>query len=184
MYEVRWHGRGGGGIITASEILAYTALKENKFFQSFPDFGPERMGAPIRAYTRIDDKAINIHSQVYEPDAVIVLDSTLLGNVNVSEGLKENSVLIINTPLSKEEIKKKVKFEGKLYVLNATKIAMETIGKPIANICVVGALSKVSGIVKKENLISTIKETLGAKFSEKVVNGNINAALRGYNEVN
>ena len=184
MYEIRWHGRGGGGIITASEILAFTALKENKFFQSFPDFGPERMGAPIRAYTRIDDKPINIHSQVYEPDAVVVLDPTLLDTVNVSEGLKELGVLIVNTPLSKEEIKKKVKFAGKLYVLNASKIAMETIGRPIANICAVGALSKVSGIVKKENLTSTIKETLGSKFSEKVVNGNVNAALRGYNEVN
>jgi pyruvate ferredoxin oxidoreductase gamma subunit len=184
MIEIRWHGRGGQGVVTASEILASTAMKEDKYIQSFPDFGPERMGAPVRAYTRIDDNPIDLHSQIYEPDIVVVLDPTLLETVNVTEGLKKNGILLINTKSSKDDIKKKVDFRGKIYVLDATTIALETIGRPIANICVVGALSKISDIVKKENIIETIKEVMGEKFSEKVVQGNINAATRGYDEVN
>jgi len=184
MIEIRWHGRGGQGIVTASEILASTAMKEDKYIQSFPDFGPERMGAPVRAYTRIDEKPIDLHSQVYEPDIVVVLDPTLLETVNVAEGLNNNGILLINTKSSKDDIKKKVDFRGKIYVIDATTIALETIGRPIANICAVGALSKISNIVKKENIIETIKEVMGEKFSEKVVQGNINAATRGYDEVN
>ncbi|MFX1257518.1 MAG: 2-oxoacid:acceptor oxidoreductase family protein [Promethearchaeota archaeon] len=184
MYEIRWHGRGGQGVITASEILAFAALKENKFFQSFPDFGPERMGAPVRAYTRISNEKINIHSQIYEPDAVVLLDPTLLETDSIFEGIKKNGILIVNTKLSKEEIKKKINFKGKIFVLDATKIALETIGKPISNACCIGALIKVTNIVKKENLIETIKEILGKKFSEKVVNGNVNATIRSFDEIN
>ena len=183
MYEVRWHGRGGQGVITASEILAFSALKEDKYLQSFPDFGPERMGAPVRAYTRIDNKPINVHSQVYEPDAVIVLDPSLLEQINVAEGLKNEGILIVNTNLSKEKVKEITKFQGKIFTIDATKIALETIGKPLANICGVAALSKISGIIQKENLIDSIKEVLGIKFSDKIVKGNIDAANRAYNEV-
>lgn len=184
MIEVRWHGRGGQGIVTASEILASTAMKEDKYIQSFPDFGPERMGAPVRAYTRIDERPIDLHSAVYEPDIVVVLDPTLLDTVNVSEGLKKNGILLVNTNLPKDDIKKKVQFTGKIFTVDATKIALETIGRPIANICAVAALSKVSGIVAKEKIIETIKDTMGEKFSQKVVQGNVDAALRGYDEVN
>ena len=183
MYEIRWHGRGGQGVVTASEILASAALKENKYIQSFPDFGPERMGAPVKAFTRIDDKTINIHSQIYEPDAVVVLDPTLLGIVNVSEGLKKNGVLIVNTKESKEEIRKKTGFPGKIFVVDATGIALETIGKPLANVCSIGALSKVSGVVKKENIIKTVHEIMSMKFPEKIVKGNVDAANRGFDEV-
>jgi len=183
MYEIRWHGRGGQGAVTASEILASAALKENRYIQSFPDFGPERMGAPVKAYTRIDDKPINIHSQIYEPDAVVVLDPTLLETVNVSEGLKNDGILLVNTNLSKEEIRKKTNFAGKIFVVDATKIALETIGKPLANICSVGSLSKVSHIIKKESLIATVKEVLGTKFPEKIIKGNIDAADKGFDEV-
>jgi len=183
MYEIRWHGRGGQGAVTASELLAFAAIKENKFIQSFPEFGPERMGAPIRVFTRIDNKPINIHSQIYEPDAVVVLDPTLLDTLNVTEGLKKDGILIVNTKLSKEEIKKKTNFSGKIFVIDATKIALETIGRPLANVCGVSALAKISGIVKKENIIETIKETLGKKFSEKITKGNIESANRGFDEV-
>jgi len=183
MMEIRWHGRGGQGAVTASEILASAALKENKYIQSFPDFGPERMGAPVKAYTRVDDKPIDIHSQIYEPDVVVVLDPTLLETVNVSEGLKKDGILLVNTKLSKEEIRKKTDFLGKIFVVDATKIALETIGRPLANICGVGALSKVTNVVKKENIISTVKEVLGMKFPEKIVKGNIDAANRGFDEV-
>jgi len=183
MYEVRWHGRGGHGVVTASDILALAALQENKFFQSFPDFGPERMGAPIKAYTRIDDASIAIHSQIYEPDAVVVLDQSLLETEKVSDGLKEDGIFIINSHLSKEEIRKKFNFSGKIFVVDATKIAFETIKKPITNTCGVGALTKVSGIVKIENVITAISEVLGKKLSEKQIKGNIEAAYRGLNEV-
>lgn len=183
MYEIRWHGRGGQGVVTASEILASAALKENKYIQSFPDFGPERMGAPVKAFTRIDEKPINIHSQIYEPDAVVVLDPTLLGMVNVSEGLKKDGVLVVNTKESKEEIKKKTSFPGKIFVVDATGIALETIGKPLANICGIGALSKVSGVVKKENIIKTVQEIMCMKFPEKIVKDNVDAANRGFDEV-
>jgi pyruvate ferredoxin oxidoreductase gamma subunit len=183
MYEIRWHGRGGQGVVTASELLAFAAIKEGKYFQSFPDFGPERMGAPVKAFTRIDDKPINIHSQIYEPDAAVVLDPTLLVTVNVSEGLDKDGILLVNSVLSKEEIRNKTNFNGKIFVIDATKIALETIGRPIANVCVVGALSKVSSFVKKENIIATIREIMGKKFSEKIVEGNVKAANRGFNEV-
>ncbi|NVM44695.1 MAG: 2-oxoacid:acceptor oxidoreductase family protein [Candidatus Lokiarchaeota archaeon] len=183
MYEVRWHGRGGQGVVTASEILAYAALKEDQYLQSFPDFGPERMGAPVKAYTRIDNKPITIHSQVYEPDAVIVLDPTLLEQINVAEGLKRDGILIVNTNLSKEKIREITKFQGKIFVINATKIALETIGKPLANVCGVAALSKISGIIQKENIIATIREVLGKKFSDKIIKGNIDAVNRAYIEV-
>lgn len=184
MFEVIWQGRGGQGIVTASEILAFSVLKEDKYFQSFPDFGPERMGAPIKAYTRIDVKPINIHSQIYDPDVVVVLDDSLLDSINVVAGLNNKGILIVNTAKPKEEIRKKTKFEGKIFIIDGNKIALDTIGRPIANICIVGALSKVSGIIKLENLIETIKDIFGKKFTEKTIEGNIASAKRGYNEVN
>ena len=183
MFEVIWHGRGGQGIVTASEILAFSVLKEGKYFQSFPDFGPERMGAPIKAYTRIDNKPINIHSQIYEPNAAIVLDDSLLDSVNVAAGLNKDGILLVNTAKSKDEVRKKAKFRGKLFIIDANKIAIETIGRPIANICAVGSLSKVSGIIKLENIIETVKDIFGKKFSEKVIKGNVESAKRGYDEV-
>lgn len=183
MYEIRWHGRGGQGVVTASEILATSVLKENKYIQSFPEFGPERMGAPVKAFTRINDEPINIHSQVYTPDAVVVLDSTLLETVNVCDGLKDNGILIVNTTRDKKDIQETLNYSGKIYTVDGTGIALETIGKPIANVCCVGALARVTGIVKKENLIETVREMLGAKFSHKIVDGNIHAGERGYEEV-
>jgi pyruvate ferredoxin oxidoreductase gamma subunit len=183
MFEVVWQGRGGQGIVTASEILALSVLKEGKYFQSFPDFGPERMGAPIKAYTRIDDRPINIHSQIYEPDVVVVLDDSLLDSVNVVSGLNNKGILIVNTIKTKVEIRNKTKFEGKIFIVDANKIAIETIGRPIANICTVGSLSKVSGIINLENIIETIKDVFGKKFSEKVIEGNVASAKRGYDEV-
>ena len=183
MYEVRWHGRGGQGVVTASEILAHTAMKEGKYLQSFPDFGPERMGAPVKAYTRIDNKPITVHSQVYEPNAVIVLDSTLLEQINVAEGLKRDGLLIVNTNLSKEKIKEITNFQGKIFVIDATKIALETIGKPLVNVCGVAALSKITGIIQKENILATIRDVLGIKFSDKIPTGGEEDVYSPNNEV-
>lgn len=183
MIEVRWHGRGGQGVVTASEALASSALKEDKYIQSFPEFGPERMGAPIRAFTRISDGPIEIHSQVYAPDVVIVLDPTLLETIPVAEGLHDDGILVVNTDKSVDEIRKKTGFKGKIYVLDATKIANETIGRPIANTPCLGAVAKVTGAVKKENIIEEIKKIFGQKLSEKALKGNIDAINRAYEEV-
>jgi len=182
MYEIRWHGRGGQGVVTASEILASAALKENKYIQSFPDFGPERMGAPVKAFTRIDDKTINIHSQIYEPDAVVVLDPTLLETVNVSEGLKNDGVLIVNSKESKEEIRKKTGFPGKIFVVDATGIALKhKLGSrmaPIINTAILGAFAKASNVVKIATIMESIKEIAPARKEE-----NADAAKEAYENV-
>jgi pyruvate ferredoxin oxidoreductase gamma subunit len=183
MVEVRWHGRGGQGVVTASEALASSALKEDKYIQSFPEFGPERMGAPVRAFTRISNAPIDIHSQVYEPDVVVVLDPTLLESIPVAEGLDEDGILLVNTDKSEETMRKKTGFKGKIYVLDATKIATETIGRPIANTPCLGAVARLTGVVKKENVIEQIKKIFGEKLSKKALDGNINAINRAYEEV-
>ena len=130
MIEIRWHGRGGQGAKTASLLLADVAFNTGKYIQGFPEYGPERMGAPITAYNRIDDNVIRIHSNIYEPDYVVVVDDTLLGAVDVTQGLKANGAILINTNLDGEQVKQKLNgFSGKIYTIDASKIAIETIGK-------------------------------------------------------
>ncbi len=181
--EVRWHGRGGQGVVTASELLAAAALAEGKYLQAFPEFGPERMGAPIRAFTRISDTPIEIHSHVYTPEVVVVLDPTLLGNPIITEGLSDEGKLIVNFPGTPDEVRKMTRFMGRIYVLDATKIAMETLGRPIANTCCVGALVKVTGLVGLEEVETQIKKMIETKFGKKVSDANIEALRRAYNEV-
>jgi pyruvate ferredoxin oxidoreductase gamma subunit len=183
MFEIRWHGRGGQGVVTASELLAETALAEGKYFQSFPDYGPERMGAPIRAYTRISDVPIPQHNQITEPDAVIVLDPTLIGVVDFVQGLKSDGILIINIPLSPTEIREKVNYaSGKVYTLDASSIALSTIKRNIPNLPMIGALLRAVEIVSKEGAMKATRERLGAKFSEEMVKANIEALERAYRE--
>jgi pyruvate ferredoxin oxidoreductase gamma subunit len=181
--EVRWHGRGGQGVVTASELLAGAALAEGKYLQSFPEFGPERMGAPIRAFTRISDKPIEIHSHVYNPDVVVVLDPTLLGNPIITDGLSDEGKLIVNFSGTPDEVRKITKFMGRIYVVDATKIAMETIGRPIANTCCVGALVKVTGLVGMEKVEHQIREALEAKIGTRATDANIQALRRAREEV-
>lgn len=181
--EVRWHGRGGQGVVTASELLAGAALAEGKHLQSFPEFGPERMGAPIRAFTRISDEPIEIHSHVYTPDVVVVLDPTLLGNPMITEGLSDEGKLIVNYAGTADEVRKLTKFMGRIYVVDATKIATETIGKPIANTCCVGAFVKVTSLVGLDQVEAQIREMLQAKIGDKATNANIQALKRAYEEV-
>ena len=181
--EVRWHGRGGQGVVTASELLAGAALAEGKYLQAFPEFGPERMGAPIRAFTRIADEPIEIHSHVYTPDVVVVLDPTLLGNPMITEGLSDEGKLIVNYPGTADEVRKTTKFMGRIYVIDATKIAMETIGRPIANTCCVGALVKVTGLVTMDQVEAQIRRMLQAKIGEKATEANIQALKRAHEEV-
>ncbi|KXB02692.1 pyruvate synthase [candidate division MSBL1 archaeon SCGC-AAA261F19] len=183
MVEINWHGRGGQGVITASELIAEAALPEGKYVQANPEFGPERMGAPVRAFTRISDEKIDIHSNIYEPDIVVVLDPTLLGQVNITEGLQEDGVLIVNTSKSKDEIRKLTGFGGEVHTLDATKIALENIGRPIVNTSCSGALIKITGLVSLENLKDKIRKKFEKKLSSKALEGNLKAVDEAYAEV-
>jgi len=184
LIEVRWHGRGGQGAVTASKLLATSALAEDKYIQAFPEYGPERMGAPIQSFTRISKNPIKIHCHVANPSIVVVLDPTLLGGVDVTEGLIEEGVLIINTEKSPDEIRKKLNLKGrKVYTVDASKIAQETIGKPLPNTPLIGALIKATGLLTLNNVLADIEDKFKGKFSSKIVEGNINAIKRAYQEV-
>jgi len=183
LLEIRWHGRGGQGVVTASELLAEAAILEGNFIQAFPEFGPERMGAPIKAFTRVSDEPIKIHSQVYSPDIVMVLDPTLIGQVEVTEGLSDDGILFVNTHMSADELKAALGFEGKIYTLDATKIAMETIGRPVANTSCAGALVKFGEVVKLENLLKVTEEKFKEKLPQKAIIANKAAIEIAYKEV-
>ena len=174
MIEVRFHGRGGQGVVTSANLLAMAAFKEGKYCQAFPFFGTERRGAPVVAFCRIDDKFIRTREQVYEPDYVVVLDPTLLKIIDVTEGLKEDGMLIMNT---NKEVKLNTK--AKIKRVDATKIALEVIGKPFVNAPMIGALIGATNLVKLDSLIEAIKE----RFPEEIAKKNIEAVKRAYEEV-
>ena len=182
--EIRWHGRGGQGVVTASEILAEAALEEGRYFQAFPDYGPERMGAPLQAYTRIGTSPIRQHCQITEPNAVVVLDPTLVGVVDFSNGVKEGGVLVVNTSLSPAELRSKLGFDrGKVFTVDATRIAMDTIGRNIPNTPMIGALLRALEVVSKEGVREEIRKRLGARAGKEVAEANIEAFERAYKEV-
>jgi pyruvate ferredoxin oxidoreductase gamma subunit len=178
MLEIRWHGRGGQGAVTSVEMLALTAIGEGKYAQGFPSFGPERRGAPVAAFNRIDDKQIKIRSAIYHPDAVVVLDSSLVALVNVTEGLKPNGALIVNTAKSPEDLKKGLSFKGKVATVDASKIAWEELGVPITNTTMLGALIKVLDIVK----LDSVKEPMEHRFG-RIAQKNLAALKRAHEEV-
>ncbi len=183
--EIRWHGRGGQGAKTVAEFLALVALNEGKYSQGFPEYGPERSGAPIKGYTRISAGPIRMHSAVYNPDIVIVLDPSLLESIDVCEGLKEGGPVIINTPLSSAELKEQFPFlKGKkVWVLNADRISQDEIGRAMPNMPLLGALVKATGVVKLKSVTDGIREKFTEKFSPQILNGNIKAMERSYREV-
>jgi pyruvate ferredoxin oxidoreductase gamma subunit len=180
--EIRWHGRGGQGVVTANEILAGAALKEGKYIKAFPEFGPERMGAPIRAFARISDKPINNHSQVYYPNFVVVLDPTLLANPMVKEGLSEKSSVIANFPESKERLKAMFG-NHHVFAVNATRISTEEIGRPMANTAMLGAFVKVSNIVDINTITSELASKFSGKLKKEMIDKNIRAVVRAFEEV-
>jgi len=166
--EVRWHGRGGQGAWTASELLARAAIYEGKHVQSFPEFGPERMGAPVIAFTRISTEPIKIHCAVYNPDVVAVLDPTLLKTVSVTEGLNEEGIIIINSKDNPVEIRKTLNTDkGKVWTVSATEIAIKTLGIPITNTAMLGAVACVTGIVTLESIEKVVKERFRLDVAEK-----------------
>ena len=177
MIEIRFHGRGGQGAVTSAEMLALAAIGEGKYSQAFPSFGPERRGAPVVAFCRIDDKPIKIRANIYEPDLVVVLDASLLKIVNVAAGLKPNGILITNTKEAPEKVKETLKIKNRFAAVDATKIAMEVLGLPITNTTMLGSLVKASEVVKKESFIPPLKERFG-RIAEK----NISAFERAYQD--
>ncbi len=183
LVEIRWHGRGGQGVVTASKLLAEAALEEGKDFQALPDYGAERMGAPIRAYTRISSRPIVLHCQVTEPDVVVVTDSSLLSVINVTEGLKDGGLLIVNTALTPAEVQKSLGYnKGRIYTVDATAIAMETMGRNIPNVPMLGALLKAIEVVKKESMVSEIRSKLSETMKSELVEANLSAFEKAYNE--
>jgi len=181
--EICWHGRGGQGVVTASEILAETVVAEDKYVKAFPEFGPERMGAPIKAFTRISEKPIRLHTQVYEPDVVVVLDGTLIGKVDVAKGLKKGGIILANYDGTPEQLQKALKTDAECHTVNALKISMEEIGRPVANTAMLGALLKFRPVVTYEGVEEHVKIKFKGKLNEKAINANLSALKRAYNEV-
>lgn len=178
LIEIRWHGRGGQGAKTASLLLADAAFNTGKYIQGFPEYGPERMGAPITAYNRISNKPITIHSNIYEPDYVVVVDDTLLDSVDVTAGLKETGAIVINTTKESEEIKEHLKgYQGKIYKIDARKISEEALGRYFPNTPMLAAIVKVSKVMTDEELLNDMKGSFKHKFAKKpeVIEGNMKA---------
>ena len=180
MYEVRWHGRAGQGIITVSRMLGYAAILEGKYAQAFPQFGPERIGAPMVGFTRISDEPIEIHSAIYNPDVVIVLDDTVPRIVNVTQGLKKNGKLFINFTQNPEELKSLGLNDVKCYFVNATRISLDILGSGRAfNTAMLGALIRAEPLVSMDTLTKVLRE----RFQKDVADKNIYVLQRAYQEV-
>ena len=187
LIEIRWHGRGGQGAKTASLLLADAAFNTGKYIQGFPEYGPERMGAPITAYNRISTKPITIHSNIYEPDYVVVVDDTLLESVDVTAGLKPTGAIVINTTKDSEFLKEHLKgYEGEIYKIDARKISMETLGKYFPNTPMLAAIVMVSKIMTDEEFLNDMQGSFKHKFAKKpeVIDGNMKALQLALNQVN
>ena len=186
LIEIRWHGRGGQGAKTASLLLADAAFNTGKYIQGFPEYGPERMGAPITAYNRISDKPITIHSNIYEPNYVVVVDDTLLESIDVTSGLKKDGAIVINTTKSADYLRKVLKnYEGDIYTIDARKVSMEALGRYFPNTPMLAAIVKVSKIMPKEDFVKDMEASFKHKFAKKpeVIDGNMKALQLALNEV-
>jgi pyruvate ferredoxin oxidoreductase gamma subunit len=177
--EFRWHGRGGQGAWTASELLARAAIHEGKYIQSFPEFGPERMGAPVKAYTRISDNPIRLHCAVYNPDLSIVMDPTLMETVPITKGLRKNGILIINSFKEPKTLKKELGMkQGTVWTVSATDLAMKILGRPITNTAMLGVVSRATEIVEMQS----IEKALHERFPEPLAEKNIGVIKEAYKE--
>ncbi len=186
LVEIRWHGRGGQGAKTASLLLADAAFNTGKFIQGFPEYGPERMGAPITAYNRISDERITVHSNIYEPDYVVVVDDSLIECVDVTAGLKETGAIVINTTKTPDEVRPLLKgYKGRVCTIDARKVSEETLGKYFPNTPMLAAIVKVSGIMDEQIFLDDMVESFKHKFAKKpeVIDGNMAALKMALNEV-
>lgn len=184
--EIRWHGRGGQGAKTASLLLADAAFNTGKYVQGFPEYGPERMGAPITAYNRISDQRSTVHSNIYEPDYVVVVDETLISAVDVTAGLKKEGAIVINSSKSPAELRPKLKgYEGRVCTIDAGKISEEELGKNFPNTPMLAAIVRVSGVIGEEEFIKDMEGSFKHKFASKpqVIEGNMRALKRSLEEV-
>jgi len=184
--EIRWHGRGGQGAKTASSLLAEAASQAGKYAQGFPEYGPERMGAPVLAFNRISDRPLTVHCNVAEPQIVVVLDPTLIGKAKVTEGLTDDGIILVNTSKDPAEMRKRLGLtHGRVFCIDASKIAMETIGRDIPNTPLVGALVRIAHILERDEFFAVARALLAHKFANKksVIDGNVQAMRRAYEEV-
>lgn len=184
--EIRWHGRGGQGAKTAALLLADVAFQTGKHVQGFPEYGPERMGAPITAYNRISDDEIRVHSNIYDPEYVAVVDESLLEAVDVTAGLKKDGAILINTQKSKEEILPHLGgYEGKVYTIDAHKVSMEAMGKYFPNTPMLAAMVKIAGVMEEETFLKEMEASFHHKFAGKpeVIDGNMKALKMAFQEV-
>ena len=184
--EIRWHGRGGQGAKTAAHLLADVAFQTGKYVQGFPEYGPERMGAPITAYNRISNQPIRVHSNIYDPQYVVVVDESLLEAVDVTAGLKKDGAILINTRRTKEEILPHLKgYEGEVYIIDAHKVSMATMGKYFPNTPMLAAIVKVAGIMEEETFLREMQASFSHKFAGKpeVIEGNMAALKMALQEV-
>ena len=184
--EVRWHGRAQQGVVTAAKVLAETAMVDGRYVQAFPEFGPERMGAPVKAYNRISKDPIRIHCQVTEPKYVLIADPTLIDIVPVTEGTPDDAIFIVNTEKSPAEVRKDLGLadgKGHVFTLDAVHISMETIGRVMPNTPMLGAFAKATGLVELQAMMDGFKENYSKKYSPKIIDGNQLAMKRGFEEV-
>lgn len=190
LVEIRWHGRGGQGAKTASLLLADAAFNTGKYIQGFPEYGPERMGAPITAYNRISNSPIRIHSNIYKPDYVVVVDDTLLESIDVTAGLKESGAIVINTTKDANYLNSVLNgYSGDIYTIDARKVSMEALGKYFPNTPMLAAIVKVSKVMTDEELLKDMEGSFKHKFAKKpeVIEGNMKAlemALREIKKIN
>lgn len=186
LVEIRWHGRGGQGAKTASLLLADAAFNTGKYIQGFPEYGPERMGAPLTAYNRISNNPIVIHSNIYEPDYVVVVDDTLLEAVDVTAGLKETGAIVINTVKDAEYLKRALHgYKGGIYTIDARKVSEECLGKYFPNTPMLAAIVKVANIMDEKDFINDMQDSFKHKFAKKpeVIEGNMKALEMALNEI-
>lgn len=185
-FEVRWHGRGGQGAKTAAILFGEAAMETGKYIQAFPEYGPERTGAPVKSFNRLSDQPIRIHTQVINPNVVVVLDASLLESINVTEGLKDTGALLVNTQEKATDIKKKLNVsKAKVAVVDATKIAVEILKKNVPNTVMLGAMVKVTGALEWDSALASIEAKLSEKFRGRkdIIEGNVKAIKRAYDEV-
>ncbi len=185
MTEIRWHGRGGQGAKTVALLVADAALSVGKEVQAFPEYGPERMGAPVKSFNRISDEPIRIHCSIEHPSVVLVLDETLCDSVNVLDGVPDNGTIIINTERPAAEYKQKLGFKGRVFAVNASGIAVKNIGMNKPNTPMLGALVKATGVLDFDKMIEDTTQKLKKKFASKpeVIEGNVRAIRDAYEEV-
>jgi pyruvate ferredoxin oxidoreductase gamma subunit len=185
MIEIRWHGRGGQGTVTAAKVLADACLSGGRNVQAFPEYGPERAGAPLRAYNRISEKPLRMHCPVVNPRVVAVVDASLLDAIDVADGATEDAVFIVNTTKDPKDVRSRLKAKPsqKVFTVDATKISIECFGRPMPNSSMLGAINKATNIVPMDTLLEDVRGSFGKKFAQKIIDGNLEAVRRGYGEV-